>query len=71
MQNLDSGKLIPKSAKLTCYLILKFIIINKGQDRFNRYSEQVRFRTGEKNISTVWKCSTCDIGTYKWQKIRL
>ena len=54
MQNLDSRRLTPKSAKLTCYPIPKIQSRkNMGKDlkiSKNRYGRQLGSRTNKKNI---------------------
>ena len=56
MQNLDSRRLTPKSAKLTCYPIPKIQSRkNMGKDlkiSKNRYGKQLGSRTNKKNIYT-------------------
>ena len=66
MQNFDSRRLTPKSAKLKCYPILKFGH-GKTWEKIWRYQKQVWRTVGfsykeQKYISNVWNVEQFDIG---------
>ena len=62
-QNVDSRRLTPKSAKLTCYPILKIQLReNTGKDY--RYDRQVGSRASKRNISVVWNMGQFVIGQF-------
>ena len=62
-QNIDGRRLTPKSAKLTCYPILKIQLReNTGKDY--RYGRQVGSLASKRNISVVWNMGQFVIGQF-------